>query len=629
MDCCLRRDAGAATPARSRTRADSSHALRLAQELGAQTATLPGQDVATALVAYASERNAAKILLGRSSAPRWRRTFNRSIYDALAERAGAFDLLVVVGDDSGATRLDVTDSRTNEATTRRVHATWRAYFEAMALIVLATITATWVRELIDLTNVVMLYLIVVVWVSVRSGRGPAIVASVFGVSLFDFVCVPPYYTFAVSDTQYLLTFAVMLLVALTITQLMAGIRYQLHVASRREQRAASLAALSRELSGALTANQIAEIALQHIASVFESSAALLLPTREERVCVVRTSEHEPRIEPDLSVAQWVHDRSQPAGVGTDTLAGTKIHYMPLRAPVRNRGVLALQPRNERLIFVPEQHRLLDTFAAQIGLALERVHFVEAAQEAELGMASEQLRNSLLASISHDLRTPLAVLAGAASSLAEPESNLSDDARADLAATIYEQAMHMSELTANVLDMARLETGAAQLNRQWHPFEEVVGAVLERMRTPLKGRRVDIDLSDSPPLVWLDSVMVGQVLTNLLDNAVKYTPADSPIEIRATADPDGLAVSVTDHGTGLAHGELERVFDKFYRAHPEGSPGGAGLGLAICRAIVDAHRGRIYAENRADGGARFTFVLPQPTPPSGPTPETETAPGTHE
>lgn len=597
--------------------------LRLAQELGAETATLPGQDVASTLVDYATQRNAGKIVLGRSDAPVWRRLLRRSIYDAVAKRAGAIDLLVVGGDaraDRAAPELSTTDN----ASTARAQSPPRAYVEALVAVGGVTTLALFLRDRIDLANVVMLYLIAVVWVAVRSGRGPAVAASVVGVALFDFACVPPYYTFAVSDTQYLLTFGVMLLVALTITQLTAGIRYQGRVASHRERRAASLYALSRELSGALTAEQIAEIAMAHVESVFESSAALLLPSRDEHVDIARKTDREPHIEPDVSVAQWVHDHWQPAGLGTDTLAGTPIHYVPLRAPVRNRGVLALQPRNERLIFIPEQQRLLETFAAQIALALERVHFVEVAQEAELGMASEKLRNSLLASISHDLRTPLAVLEGAASSLVEDEDLLSAKARRELAATIYDQAVHMSELTANVLDMARFETGTVRLDRQWHPFEEVLGAVLRYLKPRLEGRRVEIDLPANPALVWLDAVLIGQVLTNLLDNAAKYTPAGTPIEIRAETTGDGFAVSVIDHGPGLPAGEEQRVFDKFYRARPEGATGGAGLGLAICRAIVEAHGGRIEAQSGAEGGAQFRFVLPQPELPEAPRPEVEPA-----
>ncbi len=592
--------------------------LRLAQELGAQTATLPGQHVATALMEYAGERNAAKIVLGRSNSMPWWRALRQTTYDALAARSGSVDLLVV-GGDVASRRRSTTELLTTSSTASRFSSPWQAYAEALFGLALVTAAAIWLRNHIDLANIVMLYLGVVVWVSVRTGMGPAITTSVVGVALFDFVCVLPYYTFAVSDTEYLLTFAVMLLVALTITQLTAGIRYQARVASLRERRAGALYSLSRDLSGALTTEQIAEIAMQHVESVFESSAALLLPNREEELHVERVGRRED-INPDLSVAQWVHDHWKPAGLGTDTLSGTGIHYVPLRAPVRNRGVLALQPRNERLIFVPEQQRLLDTFAAQIALALERVHFVEVAQEAELGVASERLRNSLLASISHDMRTPLAVLAGAASSLVERPSKLSDEARIELMQTIYDQALHMSELTANVLDMARLESGSVQLNRQWHPFEEVVGATLHRLRTPLEGRRVNVDLSQMPPLVWLDSVLIGQVLANLLDNAIKYTPAGSSIEVRAAVEEGAIAVSVCDHGPGVPAGEEQRVFDKFFRGHPEGATGGAGLGLAICRAILEAHRGQIRVENRTDGGACFTFVLPQPPPPELPQPE---------
>ena len=600
-------------------RARVLRALRLAQELGAETATMPGENVADALIAFAAERNAGKIVLGRSVAPVWIRWLGASIYDSLFARANAVDLLVVGGPSD-----DLKPPPTAVEPARPTKSNWRDYLDAGIALLVVTVLALFLRERIDITNIAMLYLVAIVWVSVRTGRGPAIAASVVGVALFDFTCVPPYYDFAVSDTEYVVTFVVMLVVALTITELTAGMRYQARIAAHRERRSAALAAMSRELSGALTADQIAQIAVQHVQGVFEAPAALLLPNRAEQLRVVPDEQAAALPQLDLSVGQWVHDRWQPAGLGTDTLAGTPIHYVPLRAPVRNRGVLALQPRNERLIFVPEQQRLLDTFAAQIALALERVHFVEVAQEAELGIASERLRNSLLASISHDLRTPLAVITGAASSLVDQTSNLSDESRRELTETIFEQAVSMSELTANVLDMARFETGAVQLNRQWHPFEEVVGAVLERLRPRLTGRRIDIDLTDCPPLVWLDSVLIGQVMTNLLDNCAKYTPAGSAVEIRAAKDDKGIAVSVCDHGPGLAPGEETRIFDKFYRSHPESATGGAGLGLSICRAIVEAHRGEIAARNRSEGGVRFTFTLPQPAPPEGPGPESDDA-----
>ena len=490
--------------------------------------------------------------------------------------------------------------------------------------VVVTLIALPLRHHIEIANIAMLYLLSVVVVAVRAGRGPSVAASILGVAAFDFFCVPPYFTFAVSDTEYLVTFAVMLVVALTVTHLTAGMRYQARVAAYRERRAASLYEMSRELSGALTTEQILEIAVQHVQGVFEAPAAVLLPEDNGKLAYPEGERPGELREADLSVAQWVYDREQPAGLGTGTLAGTGVHYLPLRAPVRTRGVLALKPRNERLILVPEQQRLLETFGAQIALALERVHFVEVAQATQLRMASERLRNSLLASISHDLRTPLAVLTGAASSLAEEDQRLSPQARRELAQTIFEEALHMSELTGNVLDMARLETGAVQVNRQWHPLDEVVGAVLSRLRKRLEGRRVDVNLEDAPALAQLDSVLIGQVLTNLIDNALKYTPAGTPIEISAATHPEGLRICLADRGPGIGAGEEQRVFEKFYRARPEGAPGGVGLGLTICRAVVEAHGGRIWAENRADGGARFCFVLPQSGEPPALQPETLTA-----
>jgi two-component system sensor histidine kinase KdpD len=586
-------------------RARVLRALRLAQELGAETATLPGQDVASALIQYAGERNATKVVLGRSSAKPALRWLTGNLFDTLAARSPGVDLLVVGGEVRREPAPAAAETSRGPAKAR-----WRGYIEALAAVVVTTLIALPLRDKIEITNIAMLYLLSVVIVSVRAGRGPSVAISVLGVAAFDFFCVPPYLTFAVADTEYVLTFMVMLVIGLTITQLTAGMRYQARVAAHRERRAASLYEMSRELSGALTTEQILEIAVQHVHGVFEAPCTVLLPDHTGKLHAPPGERRGELREADLSVAQWVYDHEQPAGLGTGTLPGTGVHYLPLRAPVRARGVLALKPRNERLIFVPEQQRLLETFAAQIALALERVHFVEVAQDTQLRMASERLRNSLLAAISHDLRTPLAVLTGAASSLVEEGQRLSPEARRELAQTIYDEALHMSELTGNVLDMARLETGAVQVNRQWHPLDEVVGAVLSRLRKRLEGRRVEVSLDQAPALAQLDSVLIGQVLTNLIDNALKYSPAGTPIELRAAADPEGVRICIADRGPGLAPGDEKRVFEKFYRARAEGGPGGVGLGLTICQAVVEAHGGRIWAENRPEGGARFCFVLPQ-------------------
>jgi two-component system, OmpR family, sensor histidine kinase KdpD len=582
-------------------RARILRALRLAQELGARTATMPGQDIAQALAEYASERNAGKIVLGRSRGSGWVRALRQTLFDRLAARSSGVDLLVV----SGEPQAEAVQAQSAQ---RRPGQPWRGYIEALAAIALATLIALPLRQHIEIANIAMLYLLSVVLVSVRAGRGPAVAASVLAVGSFDFFCVKPYLTFGVSDTEYLLTFAVMLVVALTITHLTAGMRYQARVAAARERRAAALYAMSRELSGALAVEQIVDIARQHLQGVFEAPGAVLIADLEGHV-VWPPGEHAGALrEVDLSIAQWVYDHEQPAGFGTDTLAGTPVYYLPLRAPVRTRGVLALAPRNERLIFTPEQHRLLETFAAQIALALERVHFVEIARVTEVHMASERLRNSLLASISHDLRTPLTALIGSADTLLLTQPPLPEE-QAELARGIRQQARRMATLVDNLLDMARLQAGGVTLNRQWHSVEEVVGSALQQESALLARHRIDVQLPADLPLVRIDAVLMERVLCNLLENAAKYTPPGTLVEIGARADEGVLQLWVADDGPGLQPGSEERIFGKFVRGDKESATPGVGLGLSICRAIVEAHNGSIKAESGSRGGARFVLTLP--------------------
>lgn len=317
---------------------------------------------------------------------------------------------------------------------------------------------------------------------------------------------------------------------------------------------------------------------------------------------------------DVAIAQWVFDHQQAAGFGTNTLSGSPIYYLPLKAPVRTRGVLALAPSNPRLIFVPEQHRLLETFAAQIGLGLERVHFVEVAQDATLRIESERLRNSLLSAISHDLRTPLTSLIGLSSTLAA-DNNLSERTRSELAEAVHCEALRMSSLVNKLLDMARLQAGGVTLNRQWHVLEEIVGSALRSVRHVLTGHAIKTDLEDSLQLIYMDSVLIERVLSNLIENAAKFTPPDSQIHIGAEIHDHELHITVADNGPGLPVDMLEAVFDKFTRGEKESATPGVGLGLSICKAIVQAHGGRVWAENNASGGARFTFTLPLLEPPA--------------
>jgi two-component system sensor histidine kinase KdpD len=483
-----------------------------------------------------------------------------------------------------------------------------------------------------LANLIMVYLVGVVYVAVRHGRGPSVMASFLSVVVFDFCFVPPRFSFAVSDTQYVVTFAVMLLVGLVISRLTTGVRSQARVAGYRERRAASLYDLSRTLVSSHDEHEIISMAVRRIAEEFQSPSVILLPDADGRIRYPKGRVTDTALRgADLSVAQWVFDHNEVAGLGTDTLPGASATYFPITGPSGTIGVLAIRAVNLRRIFLPEQQRLLETFLAQTAQAVERVRLAERAKKTEVQVAAESLRNALLSAISHDLRTPLAAIVGSASALAEDRGQLAPEARRELSRAVHDEAQRMASLTSNILDMARLEAGAVSLNRQWQPLEEIVGAALNRLQRRLEGRQVKVVLPDDLPLVWVDGSLIEQVLVNILENAVKYTPADSPIDITARMVPHGgsLEVSIADRGPGIPPGEADRLFEKFYRARAdrERAQSGVGLGLTICRAVMAAHGGEIRAENRPGGGANFIFALPLDEVPPEVEPEAEQAAGT--
>jgi two-component system sensor histidine kinase KdpD len=404
----------------------------------------------------------------------------------------------------------------------------------------------------------------------------------------------------------------MLAIALIVGQLTAGLRFQARVAMHREERAGSLYEIARDLSGAVQIEQVVKISDESIERTFRANAMLLLPDAVGKLTMTPTDASTP-LTVDIGIAQWAFDKGQPAGFGTDTLPGSEVLYLPLRAPIRARGVLAVRASNRRLLRIPEQRQLLDTFAALIAIALERVHYVGVAQDALVRMESERLRNSLLAALSHDLRTPLTVLVGLAESLAWTKPALSS-AQVEIADAMKDEAHRMSALVGNLLDMARIESGDVKLNLEWQPLEEVVGSALNATRSMLKLHTLEVRLPRDLPLVRFDALLIERVLVNLLENASKYTPPGSRVILSAEVVGDTLNVTVADDGPGLPAGREEAVFQKFTRGERESSTPGVGLGLAICRAIVASHSGKIWGHNRPGGGASFTFTLPLGVPP---------------
>jgi two-component system sensor histidine kinase KdpD len=604
--------------------------LRLAESLGATTVTLNAQQMSSAILDYARDKNVTKIVLGKPTRSGWRRWLFGSVVDTVVREAGNIDIYLMGAEGpearAPAPYLERSRAYLGLPETDRASAKprWRGYAVAVAVPALCTGIGFIVSGPNELINLVMVYLLGVMLVATRSGRGPSILASALSVGAFDFFFVPPEYTFAVSDIRYVVTFAVMFLVGIVISNLAANLRTQARVAGYREKRAASLYAISRELAAAHREEEIVRAATGQLGAEFGAQCVILFPNESGRI-VYPKSESQPHSlhGADLGVAQWVFDHGRIAGRGTDTLPGADAVYFPLQGASGPIGVLALLPSSLRRVFLPEQQRLLETFLNQTALAIERVRLAQAAQNAQIKVETESLRNSLLAGISHDLRTPLAAIVGAASSLAEEPERLAPEARRELARTIYDEGQRMATLANNILDMARLDAGAVTLNRDWYPLEEIVGGVLTRMRARLDGRPVRIALPKDAPLVKLDAVLIEQVLTNLIENALKYTPAGTGIEISAEFAPKAATVTVADEGPGIPPGLEEKLFDKFYRASPERAQSGVGLGLTICRAIVEAHGGTIRAENRSPRGAAFSFTLPRDEAP--PAIESEEAP----
>ena len=599
--------------------------LRLAEQVGGKTTVLSAANVADELLAFARSQNATRLIMGKPTRTGWQRLLFGSVVDAITAHLRGLDLQLVGDPERGRfvgggfadqlartkAYLGIDESKAASSKLR-----WPAYAWAIAICGVATAFAWLLFGRFEATNLVMVYLIGVLVVAYRFGRGPAIVASILSVALFDFLFIPPYYSFAVHDTQYLLTFAVMLLVGLSISSLTASIRLQARVAQHRQTRTEALYTMTRELSRASSLDEVVTIAVQHVARVFEAQAVVLIPNAAGTIAYPQApgiygSYHGA----DLGVARWVYANRVAAGLGTNTLQGADALYLPLAAAHKLVGVLAVLPSRRERLLIPEQRHLLETFAAQIAAAAERVQLAADAAKLARQAETESLRNSLLNAISHDLRTPLAVLVGASSSLVDDAGRLSDAARRELAATIHDEATRMTALVNNLLDMARLESGAVALARQWTPLEEIVGGVLARLKDALASHPVRVNLPPDLPLLNVDPVLIEQLFANLLENAAKYTPAGTPIEISARAATGRVAVEVADRGPGIPVGEEARLFDKFYRLQREAAQSGVGLGLAICKAIVAAHGGTISAANRAGGGAVIRFELPAGEPPS--------------
>ncbi|HJV88827.1 MAG TPA: sensor histidine kinase KdpD [Holophagaceae bacterium] len=583
--------------------------LRLAEQLGGTTEVIEGGlSIGPDILEYARAHNITKIVVGKPALPRWQEFFRGSLVDELVRGSGDIDVFVITG--------DVGKEAARPPLRPKPRSPLHHYVYALGAVAAASVLAGLLFQQSELADIVMMYVLAIVLVAARSGRGPSLVASALSVAAFDYYFVPPYRTFAVTDFRHVGTFGILMLSGWIIGTLTERIRQQARLARTREHRTAGLLRLSKDLAQGGGSADLVESVLRNVAAQFHTTAVVLLPDGQGKLAALRKELPFVLSENELGVAQWVFDHREAAGKGTATLPGAKATYLPMRATGGVVGVLGVLPEGEAHWTEPDQRRLLEAFADQAALALERLSLAEQNDQARRRMDQEQLRSILLSSVSHDLRTPLGSITGAASTLLAG-GDLPEATRRELLQSIQEESHRLHRLVSNLLDITRFESGAVRLNLEWMPLEEVVGAALNRMEDPLKGRPLKVDLPANLPLVAVDAVLLEQLLVNLLDNAAKHTPLGSPVEVKAWVVEDRLTLAVADRGPGLAEGEEERIFEKLVRGGHHGSHPGSGLGLAICKAIAEAHGGAISAHNRAQGGAQFLVVLPLKEAPPAP------------
>lgn len=580
------------------TQAQIRFNLKLAEELGAHVVTITSDRVSDALVNYARSHNITQIVVGKPLQSRWLELLRGSVVDELVRKSGSIDVYVISSSDHKDTPV--------KFELFRPHFSWVHYLWATIVVSLTTLVGLGLYAFISPTNLVMLYLLAVVIAAVRFGRGSAMVAAMLSVVAFDVFFVPPRFTFAVSDAEYLITFVGLFMVGGVIANLAARLHEHAQAVQRQEADTSALYGLSRDISATVELEAILQAALQHINLSFGCEVGIFMP-QDAQLRLVKVTQGFPNDSNEMAVALWAFSHLQKAGCGTDTLPAAQVQYLPLKTAQNPVGVLGVYflggtpPPLERVY-------LLEAFANQTALGIEAVNLAESAKQAELLRETEKLQSALLNSISHDLRTPLVTITGALSSLHDQFDLYDEATRIELLEGAWEEAERLNRLVSNLLEMTRLEAHAMTLHQVPCDVQEIIGVALNRLQTSLAHRQVSVTIPPDLPPIEADFVLIVQVLVNLLDNAVKYSPDATPIEIKVSHQQAMVALHVADCGIGITPQHLDKIFDKFYRANPNDT-GGIGLGLSICQGIVEAHGGHIQASNRVGGGAIFTLTLP--------------------
>ncbi len=579
--------------------------LRLAERLGGETVvTQGGVHIAQDLINLAVSRNVSKILIGKPRKPRWVEFFIGSLLGELVRRSGDIDVHVITGENEPGEKKTAPVRRPKPRLATVGHVMWAAL-----AVFLASAVNLLIARKFELSEIVMVYLLAIMSVGLRFGRFTSLVASVLSVIALDMVFIPPPFSLAVDDFKHIGTFAVMLVVGYIIGNLVERVHAQTRLARAREQRILALFKLAGELTRSAGSTSMVESAIHSVANQFQSQVAILLPDTKGRL---RGKNGEVPVgfsQDEMSVAQWAFDHEEAAGMGTDILPGAQGLYLPLIGAKGILGVMGIRPEGLPHWMEPDQRHLLEAFANQTALALERAILAEKDAEIERRADREQMKSAVLTAVSQDLQVPVGSISEATARLLGEKGELAGEARRKQLETIREDAYQLQHLISNLMDITHLESGALELKKAWVPAEELLGTAMERLKPFLGDRPVKVEFPANLPLVSVDPGFMEQVLVNLIENAHKFSPRDEPIEIKGWATDRAVTLAIADHGPGIPEGEEVRIFEKLVKMPRGRARSGAGLGLAICKGIVEAHGGWIQAGNRPSGGAQILLSLP--------------------